>query len=365
MKLYLLLLLVLISAISSLKLSQIPMPDDNNDGFWDRPGPRIVPESDRRNIIPEEMNTTTRPEILNLTTVTSTNFTNRTEETNTTRTLDERNITRPITEESRNMSRPEEFPDSAVRNFTSTEESRNMSRPGEFPDSAVRNFSSPIVGAHNPALPNVTSNFFQPPFIPMGSFTSQLRVIPPQFWLYSQNNPNAITLNSNDNINALSCKLDGKVTLEPRSRNNSNLIWIPELIGENIVRFRSYNGGILHFNSITNEIACDSRRNDFLSQWAVFLNRDPRTQCMYLAWGNFLLGHQDLKATFENPSADLSKFCWVGDPKNLAAWRTSNTYSFVYEPSTLRNIRGTTGEERSRPSIPRPTPTPMPAGNGF
>lgn len=342
MKLYLLLVLVLISAISSLKLSQIPMPDDNNDGFWDRPGPRFVPESDRRNIIPDEMNTTRRPEILNLTTVTSTNFTNRTEETNTTRTLDERNITRPI-----------------------TEESRNMSRPGEFPDLAVRNFTSPIVGSHSPALPNVTSNFFQPPFIPMGSFTSQLRVIPPQFWLYSQNNPNAITLNSIDNINALSCKLDGKVTLEPRSSNNSNSIWIPELIGENIVRFRSYHGGILHFNTITNEIACDSRRNDFLSQWAVFLNRDPRTQCMYLAWGNFLLGHQDLKATFENPSSDLSKFCWVGDPKNLAAWRSSNTYSFVYEPRTLRNIRGTTGEERSRPSIPRPTPTPMPAGNGF
>jgi hypothetical protein len=190
MKLKLLLVLALICVISSLKLRQIPMPDDNNnDDFWDRPRPRPLPEPERRNISrPDDMNMTRRPDILNLTIITGGNMTNRTEDRNMTRAMDD----------------------------------RNMTRPSGFPDSSLSNLTSPLVGAHRPALPNVTSNFFQPPFIPTGFFTQEFRVIPPQFWLLSQNNPNAIMLNSNDNLNALSCGREGRVSLEPKS--NSNLL---------------------------------------------------------------------------------------------------------------------------------------------
>jgi hypothetical protein len=200
---------------------------------------------------------------------------------------------------------------------------------------------------------NVTTNFFEPPFIPSGFFTERLRVIPPQFWV-NRDSIFAIVLRKKDGKSALVCKEDGSVSIEKYSEENKSLLFFPELVSENIVRLRSYHGGYLNFDTKKKSLSCDSRRQDFLSRFTVFLNRDPKTQCLFVAWHNFLLGYTEKDLLIETFKDNINKYCWIGDPKNLSAWRGANTYTYSFEPSIFSVTPSVRGEapRPSRPSRP-------------
>ena len=200
---------------------------------------------------------------------------------------------------------------------------------------------------------NLTTNLFEPPFIPSGFFTEDLRVIPPQFWV-RKDSIFAIVLRKKDGKSALICKEDGSVSIAKYSEENKSQLFFPELVSENIVRLRSYHGGYLNFDTKKKSLSCDSRRKDFLSRFNVFLNRDPKTQCLFLAWHNFLLGYTEKDLLIETFKDSINKYCWIGDPKNLSAWRGANTYTYSFDPSTFSVTPSVRGEapRPSRPSRP-------------
>ena len=158
--------------------------------------------------------------------------------------------------------------------------------------------------------------------------------MPNKFWKYD-NNSRAVILRDSLDKKALQCDKSGAVKLLPIQPEQFDHLFFPEMVGENIIRLRSYHGGYLFYDINKKALSCDSRRHDFMTRWMVFLNRDPHTQCMFLMWNNTVLGYDKDKLLIEPFGKDLKKYCWIGDPKNIQSWRSANAYKSSFDPTVL------------------------------
>ena len=207
--------------------------------------------------------------------------------------------------------------------------------------------------------------WWEPPVVPKAFYTEEIRVIPPQYWV-NYNNIIGVAFRSASNPKmAVSCNENGELSLLVTSLNEPGFVWFPEFVAENIVRLRSFYGGYLSFDANSNKLTCRARDKSFLTRWNVFINRDPKSQCLYLeaqlgAMGASTKDIQLLPVSSEN----ANNICWVGDSTQMNNWREGNTYVYSFNSTLIQNLADYLNKGPAQPSVsvltPSATPSPAP-----
>ena len=218
-------------------------------------------------------------------------------------------------------------------NFTSGESEPDSPRFIRLPANTTNTTSNPVTSSTPSsgglmedlisleALSNLPGNtseqIMSPLFLREYSPLNEMRIIPSNFW-FNSTKPNItkdfVMLRTKDNM-ALSCLLSGLVYLSNFDETDSNEYWIPEIIGENVLRLRSFNGGYLEYDPSYKRFICSNNFRNFKNLLNVFLSSRNGLCLLLKGPETRFISHSSEKLIYQNLTRTLDEFCFFGDEK--------------------------------------------------
>jgi hypothetical protein len=202
-----------------------------------------------------------------------------------------------------------------------------------------------------------TNELFVPPFFNEDMPSVMMRIIPINFWQGLNRESrvkNFVVLKTKDN-QTLSCDNLGIVNFNQfnNTGNNFDHFWIPEEIGENMLRLRSYNGGYLEYDINSNMFICSNRIHNLGNTFHVYLTPiEKRRVCLLLKGYDLrFVSHMTNNLMLRNLTSNLDDFCFYGEEKpkmdeDLWFMSSTNMTNFMGGRPTERVVREPPTTER-------------------